>query len=976
VRGSGTIIALVLALGWRPALPAEELEDDALALQPVVVTGSRIARPDFDSASPVVTLGSEAFEQTGAPTVETTLNLLPQFVPNFSSASNNPSADGQAHLDLRGLGPHATLVLLDGRRLTPSNGAGAVDVNLIPPTLIERVEIVSGGASAVYGSDAVAGVVNFRLKESFEGFELGGFYGAADRGDGEQWDANFTAGTSFAGGRGTAYGFVGHAERRLVTQGDRKYSRHALFHVGAGNGTLGPGNGFLALGSGFIEDGYAILPTSGANPIDPDAFRVLFDGYGAPASLPFQPLFGFNQDGTLFTRGLFQPGMVANYRGFQDPLLFNDSAVTYNFAPPNALQLPLQRTSAFGRLAFDLSDTTRLYADGLYADYHADRQLAPAPLLAARMPRSNPFIPADLAFLLDSRPAPDEDFQWTKRLSELGPRVARDDYDVYQGTIGLDGYLSGDWRYDTYLQYGEVRQTNRQSGNALNSRIEALTFAADGGLAACGGFDIFGLGSISAECAALIAVDGDNEVSVRQVLAEVSIEGPVLELPAGDLRAAFGVFHKRERFSYTADPLASTILPDGRVDIVGFNASDDVRGRERNTDLYVEALVPLLAHAPGAWALDAGLGYRHSEYDAAGGVDAFKFELLYRPIEALRLRGSFQNAVRAPSIIELFEPQLPTFFFPNPGDPCAAGSPARTGPDAAAVEALCLAQGVPAALLPAFEPTFGNVVFGFGGGNPELEPEKAETWTVGLAWSPTRDHPRFGRLQASIDAYRIEIEDAIEQVVGEEIIALCFDPQVNPDFSPEQTWCGFLSRHPVSGELVDLFAIQRNLGRIRTRGIDLQLDWRLPAGPGTFGFNFLVSWLDSFERNPGGGAPTTELAGLTITFPGTSLPEWKSLLGLNYAWKGYSITARTRYIGRMHSFWAPEFEVPSRTYVDLFASHDFGAGALDGLRLGLGIENLTDRDPPILAGSQAANTDPQQFDTLGRRYFLRLSYRF
>jgi iron complex outermembrane recepter protein len=440
------------------------------------------------------------------------------------------------------------------------------------------------------------------------------------------------------------------------------------------------------------------------------------------------------------------------------------------------------------------------------------------------------------------------------------------------------------------------------------------------------------------------------------------------------LRTAVGLMHKRDAFRYTADPIAAQVLPDGRVDIVGFNARDDIDSDDYNTDVYVELLVPLLADRPGVRLLEAGLGYRHSQYDQAGGADAWKVELLYRPVDSLRLRGSFQNAIRAPSITELFSPQLPELFFLPAGDPCQHTSAARTGPDAAAVEALCIAQGVPAEMMPNFLQPFPFAT-GFVGGNPELRPEEAETWTVGLVWSPAPTRPHLGRLQAALDWYRIDVDEAIQTVPMQEILALCFNPQANPEFSPDQPWCTFFSRNPDTGEIVDAFAIQRNLGRLSTSGIDLQLDWSLPAGPGSLGVNALVSWLDRFERSAGAGAPTEELAGLVSFLPGTSLPEWKGLLGLSYMWQRTSVSARARYIASMEDTLVPGFNIPSRSYLDLFASHDFGPGWLDGLRLGVGIENATDRDPPVFS-SGAAGTDPQQYDVLGRRYFATFNYRF
>ena len=243
------------------------------------------------------------------------------------------------------------------------------------------------------------------------------------------------------------------------------------------------------------------------------AFEGLFATYGYPAgSVPNQTEFGFNTDGTVFTQGDFEtPGSVANFRGEIDPLFFNDRAYTYNFAPVNYLQLPLERVSVFARASFEFSEAAELYAQGLYADYTADTQLAPtATFFGVLMPPTNPFIPPDLQLLLDSRADPSADVVLDKRMSELGPRISSVQYDVYQATLGLRGQVFDGWSYDAYLQIGANDQTDTQSGNALTSRIEELTFAPDGGEAICGGFNPFGLGSISAECAAYIAVDGDQ----------------------------------------------------------------------------------------------------------------------------------------------------------------------------------------------------------------------------------------------------------------------------------------------------------------------------------------------------------------------------------------------------------------------------------------------------------------------------------
>ena len=342
-------------------------------LEQVFVTGSRIARPDYDSASPIVSVTRELFERTGSNTVETALNTLPQFVPASTSTSNNPGNGGQANVQLRGLGTTSTLVLIDGKRLIPANGDGVVDLNIIPGSLIESVEIITGGASAVYGSDAVAGVVNFRLKKEFDGVELDAQWGQTDRGDGTDYGGGVTAGLDFADGRGSVLGYVGYAERESILAGQRDFSRYALGYAGPGAGGVGPGGKFLPRANFSIEEGM----TFGLE-AHPTVFEDLFATYGYPkGSVPYQTELGFNTDGTVFTQGDETPGSVANFRGEIDPLFFNDRFYSYNFAPVNYLQLPLERVSVFARAGFEFSEAAELYAQGLYADYTADSQLAP-----------------------------------------------------------------------------------------------------------------------------------------------------------------------------------------------------------------------------------------------------------------------------------------------------------------------------------------------------------------------------------------------------------------------------------------------------------------------------------------------------------------------------------------------------------------------------------------------------------------------
>ena len=569
------LFGIVGGLLFIATLPADAQDE---ALEEIVVTGSRIARPDFESASPVFSIAAEKFEETGSTSVDSVLNRMPQFVPDFTSTSNNPGNGGQGNVQLRGLGTTSTLVLLDGRRLVPANGNGVVDVNVIPPSLIERVEIVTGGASAVYGSDAVAGVVNFRLRDDFEGLQFDGSGAQTEHGDGAEYSVGLTAGHSFADARGHAMGYVGYTNRDAVTSAERKFSAYPVVYVGAGLGTVGPDAAFVPLGSSTIEEGRPDVRGASF-----EAFQTLLDSYGyaacvtedndePPGCVPYQTQFGVNDDRTLFTQGTFAPGSVANFRGEQDPLLYNDRRYTYNYAPFNYLQLPLERTSIFGRGTFELERGIELYAQGLYADYSADQALAPTPAMSIVVPVSNPYLPADLKLLADSRPVEDRNSPIIvqRRMSAVGPRILLNQYDVYQVTAGASGPVDETWKFDGYVQYGENSQQQKQTGSTLRSLIDELAAAPDGGASICGEFDLFGTTGISPECADYISVTGVNRAGYEQTVIEASLSGSPWQMPAGDVHVVLGAMYKRDQYFYKADPLSRKDHDDGLRGYRGF----------------------------------------------------------------------------------------------------------------------------------------------------------------------------------------------------------------------------------------------------------------------------------------------------------------------------------------------------------------------------------------------------------------------
>lgn len=950
--------ALATAASYTPLAVAQEEGDEAL--EEITVTGSRIVRRDFQSASPIATVDAELFEQTAAITVESVLNTLPQFVPSITSTSNNPSNGGQANVSLRGLGTTRTLVLVDGRRVVPSNATGVVDLNIIPASLVSNVEVITGGASAVYGSDAIGGVVNFKLKD-FTGIEVSGGWGQTAESDGAQVSGSLTGGLEFAGGRGHIMGNVSYVDREVVFHGDREFSRDSL--------------GWDAVNSVFVSSGSATIPqgrfdTTTSNLPTVAAIDSVFGGYGVAAGSVGQGSnFGFNEDGTIFS---IAPAL--NFTG--DPaLLTNPDSFNYNFAPVNALQLPLDRTSFFSRASFQLNDSVEVYGQMLYTDYSVFSQLAASPATSLTVPVTNPNVPDDLLTILNSRPDPNADFTFRRRMLESGERSRTTDYTVQQYTIGLAGDLSENWSFDVFASYGDVEITETQGGNLSRSAFEELLDAPDGGAALCGGFNPFGLGQISDECAAYMAVDATNQRGGKMRNIEANIQGPVASLPDGDIILAAGLAYKSDTFFESYDDVLRT------GDVIGFNANDNINAQTDVSEVYGEALFPILNDRPGIRNLEATLGYRLSDYSTAGTVESYKAEMMYSPNDTFTLRGSYQRAVRAPSIFELFQPIVQNF----PGideDPCSNDSDARAGADAAQVEQLCIAQGIPASALPVYNYANQQVAGGLAGGNPDLMEETADTYSFGVVF----DSPFEGalaNLQASVDFYQIEIEDAIAVVDAATFVSRCYDAAFNPSFSPDNVFCNFFRRDPSTSEIIDASELNENLAAFKTAGIDVQIDWAADVGPGQLGLSWIATHLTKWDRQALPGDPFEDLVGTigntSISAVGIARPEWKWTVNSDYMIGNLGLNARWRYIGEMTDNAITTFKTDTVHYVDVGASYDFRdilGGNLNGLSARVGVTNLTDEQPQIFPSSSQANTDPSSYDTLGRRYFVNLTYTF
>lgn len=978
--------------------------------QEVVVTGSRIARKDYVADTPIVSVGQKAIEVTGSVTVEQLINQLPQVVPQATYTSNNPSAGGRANIALRGIGPQRTLVLVDGRRTTPSDSSGVIDINTIPAALVDNIEVITGGASASYGSDAIAGVVNFKLKHRFTGVQIDAQYGKTDKNDGQQETYSITTGGNFADDKGNAVLSFTYANRAQIYNANRDFAKYS----GA--------SGTLPLGS--VSTTYTQA-----------AVDAVFAKYGfAPGTVGKSSKIAFNSDGTLI--GFADPTGATKITNYKGPTTIDYSTITqgagsvptgsYDTAPLNDLVLPLQRYTAYARAEYEVNKYAHVYAQAMFTDYSASEELAPSPASGSPIgsqkiingqlvniaggtgflvPVTNPFIPADFATLLASRSNPTAPFLIAKRLTLLGPRHEDDHYNVYNLVVGSTGEFGfKDWTYDAYATYGHESLIATQTGNASHAAIRALLEAPDGGKSLCtGGLNLFGNQALSSSCAAYIGRTTKNATSIDDRVVEASLQGSLFDLPAGTVKGFIGAEYRRQSYGFVPDSVLSTV--DTGTDIfgnfiyapgvVGFNSSNALQGSTDAYELFGQLDVPILKDLPLIKALNTSLAYRYSDYNTAGGANSYSINGEWKIVDQVRLRGGFQHALRAPSIGELFAPRNNNFpaigaasATGTGGDPCDINSSYRKGNNgfnAAAVQALCLAQGVPAGQIGTF--TYSNTqVQTITGGNPNLAPETSNSYTYGVVFDPKFDMPLFHKMTLSIDYYNIQIKHAIGTVGTVTAIDKCFNfAGANPTYSNSNAYCGYFIRDPSTGQILTGNSTNANLGGIKTAGEDIQFDWSFGLGAlglsdrmGQFNVNAVWSHLDTWKSNDVPGSPFLDYAGSIGGFGG-ALPTWKGLTTVTYSYGPVDLTLRWQYIDSMIDnslVGAPAgstaISPPSVNYFDVLGRFRVN----DTWEVRGGINNLANKQPPFFSTTVQANTDPSTYDVYGRRYYVALKARF
>jgi outer membrane receptor protein involved in Fe transport len=976
-------LALVTAAVYGTAAVAQDTE-----IEQIVVTGSRISTNALDSAAPLQIITSEAIQATGAVNVQDLLLKSPEFgTPTISRTNSNfqTSSVGVATVDLRNLGTSRTLTLVDGRRFVAGiPGDTAVDYNTIPTNFIERVDVLTGGASALYGSDAIAGVVNLIYKRDYEGVELDAQFGSTGRGDNETTDISVTMGTNLADGRGNIMGFIGYSDQGAVYSRDR--SRSNIDQIS------------LGLLTGDVKDVFK-------------AQRPFYSSF-APTGRFYRP------NGTNYTY---------DANGNVVPWSTNGSATVsakgFNRSEFRTIAVPTERWNAAAKGFFEFTDNHEAFFEITYAGTSAISELEPYPLnstdvfdpdgyvplqTAQYIPRpgggfdrivlNNPTVPAyTLANSVDQDGDGLIDLAYfSRRMKEIGNRGNKVDRNTFNGVVGLQGKLFDEkWNYNAFYTYGQTSEAQTSSGqvNVLNfrnalqaipdvndidgdgNRSEAICADAIARAQGCVPANIYGAGSLSPAAVAYISAPGSYNTFIELNVLGLTMTGELFDLPAGAVSTAFGGEYRSERSRAEFDVLQQQGLNAG-------NAILPTYGKYFVGEAFAEVNIPILKDVFMAERLDLRGAYRYSDYSTVGGENTWNAGFEWQPISQLRFRGTAAQAVRAPNINELFAPAAQDFP-PGLSDPCVGTTLTSNRPQDAACRA---APGVLANIQANGSFTLNQQdlqgISGYDTGNPDLGAEKGNTWTIGLVYTP--ENVRIlENFAFSVDYWDIEIKDAIVPLPEQFTLDGCYtnDPSL----------CQYITRRPnvvggnSSGSLEFVNQPTFNSGGVRTSGVDFVMtyaqdleNWGYGGGfSGRLSYTYTIDG----ESTPVPGADVDPYVGEI------GAPENKAYLALIYNIADFSLNWNLSYIGEScldDQFLRSTFDTgPNSACVDAEYYSDVQLQYSPGehYELFVGASNLFDNNPPpILTGVAGTDTGTETnagtYDPIGRTYYGGVRVKF
>ncbi len=979
--------ASVLALVSSAAVHAQSGPSESSTASPpqavaeIVVTGSRISRPDLKAESPISTLSSATIAASGQPSLDRVVGEMPQFEAAQGAAEVGDVqgsigfGGGASYSDLRGIGRNRSLVLMDGHRLMPSTPDGSIDLNTIPMSMIDSVEVITGGASTAYGSDAVAGVANFKLRQNFSGVQLSAERGGSTRGDGATNEFSALVGGKFDDGKGHAMLDFEYSDRDAVSGSQRSFfTQPSVRFLGR------PPEGIIFAG-GWGSG--ATAPTIGA-------VNSVLAGYPGTTPIPgsgaYNGAIGVNTDQSLYTSA--KPGFCAqNYKGVGakvgatvSPDCTTAGVVLGNYF---AVQVPLTKYNFFAKADYEFNAHITGYAQLSFSDSTALDQTSPgssktsaAASQVLKIPVSNPYVQSNAALmsLLDSAyggaPPAGSSFYYSKLLYGWGNRVQDFHYSVWQALAGLKGDIPGtQFTWDFYGSYGSSNYTGQAHNDISITGIN--TILTNEGVSGCN-WNPFGSQAVSSACRNYAGRTDSTTDALTSKDFEFSIQGPVFNLPAGPVKVALGADYRQSQYSYQPDSL----LVSG--DSLAYGSDTPSHGEQDVKELFAETLVPVLSEQPFAKDVSMDLAYRYSKYNSFAGQSTWKADGSWTVFSGLRVRGGYSVAIRAPSLADLFVGQSVSNQNVT-SDPCDVQSSYRTGPNAAKVQALCAAQ---AAAAGSSSYTYNGGVVSIpiqSGGNSLLQPETADTWSLGAVLSPVRG------LNIAIDYYNINIAGAIASLSPNQILSDCYGSAANPTFSAGNSFCDRVQRDPSTGSISMLTSGTFNFNTIKLDGVDTQVDYTfplnalgLPDNAGRIQVGTIVSYLNHYTVTPSDGTAAVDYAGKVtdglVTSDGENLyshPRWKANSALTYNNGPFTGTLRWRYIGAMANFDLPGAVVPAMSYFDIDTHYVFNTG----LTLSVGINNLTDAAPPFISTLEL-RTDAATYDVIGRTFYVAAKVKF
>jgi iron complex outermembrane receptor protein len=1004
--------ALLTSAAAAVSIPAYAADQ---TIQEVVVTGSRIAQPNLETTSPVTQVTAEDVITQGVTKIEDLVNQLPQAFAAQNATIANGST-GTATVNLRGLGSQRTLVLVDGRRM-PYGGVtnSAADLNQIPTALVERVEVLTGGASAVYGSDAIAGVVNFIMKKDFEGVQFDGQYSLYQHNndfggpgavklrdviaarsaqnpsqfqlpddnvtDGNGVQGTLTIGVSTEDGRGNITAYASYQDNKQILQRDRDYSACSL-------DTGEPLVSFACGGSGTANPGTFADFGSNSNATNPDG--IPNSGDETPDTNPL-PGYSFTVDGT-----------TGNFRNFTQ-------SDQYNFGPLNHYLRPDTRYSLGAMGHYELAESADIYTQLMFTDVRSVAQIAPGGIFIGdpdpTINCDNPFLsaqqataigcgaPAQAAFAAGFIDDPNRvPLYIGRRNVEGGGRQSDFHNSSFRGLLGSRGAIADGWDYDVSVQFSRTTADQLTLNFFSTPKIEkaldviinpengqpACRSFVDGSDPACVPYNVFAVGGVTQDALNYLQVPGiqqgviDQNVVLGVITGDLGTIGGQLPWADESIKVAFGIENRNDRLKNTTDDLQSSGLLSGSG-----GPRIGIEGVTNVNDFFMEASVPLVQGQTGAEQLSFDTAYRYSDYSSGITTDTYKLGMDWAPVEDIRFRASYQRAVRAPNIVELFTAQGFNLFDLD-GDPCGAE---LAGTDREAPAQACLDSGVPSSQLRSstLDSPAGqyNVLLG---GVPDLRPEESDTYSYGIVVTP-----RFAPgLSASLDYFDIEVTNLISTFGASNTLEACY-------FFNDQDACSRINRNPNNGALWlgdgNVQNLNRNIGGLQTKGVDLNLNytgWDVGSW-GSLSFNLTSTYLLELITDLGNGLTAPfDCAGLFAGDCVSSLttavnPELRTRfrIGWQTPWN-VDVALTHRYISEVEL----DGGNPARIDRKLEAEHYFdlfGSWAMtDMANVRLGINNVLDEDPSITTSvgtTGNGNTYPQVYDALGRYIFAGVTVK-